>query len=63
MRYAEFTVPPNDCSTVSLLVPENGFEELDRARAAHNGPTQIISVQSLGPAIRGSRVEVACLNP
>ena len=63
MRYAEFAAPPEDCATVSLLVPEDGFDELDRIRAAHDGPTKVVSIQPLGPRLRGASVEVACLNP
>lgn len=63
MRYREFATPPGDCSTVSLLVPEDGFEELDRIRAEHNGPTKVAATQPLGPRLRGARGEIACLNP
>ncbi len=31
--------------------------------AAHNGPTKVVSIQPLGPKVRGARVEVRCLNP
>jgi hypothetical protein len=63
MRYTEFAASPDDCSTVSLLVPEDGVEELDRIRAAHNGPTKVASIQPLGSDVRGCRVVIACLNP
>ena len=63
MHNTKVATSPDDCSTVTLLVPEDGFEELDRVRAAHGGPTKLVSIQPLGSKQPGFHVEIACLNP
>ncbi len=62
MRAAELTDDPDDdCSTVTLLVPEVALDELERIQAAYGA--EIVAAHSLKPQADGYIFEVRCLHP